>query len=80
MAIATITTGSWQTVTTTVSDTVIQNQSPREVYIFTGSTAALPSKSGYLLAPWVGSVVVSTGFTVSAYAHGGSADIFYMNI
>lgn len=80
MAIVTITAGSWQTVTATISDTVIQNQSPREVYIFTGSTAALPSKSGYLLAPWVGSIVISTGITVSAYAHEGPANIFHMPI
>lgn len=80
MAIATITTGSWQSVTTTTTDTVFQNQTPREVYITTASTGSLPEKEGYLLRPWVGSIVIGSGLAVSARAFGGTATILYMSV
>ena len=80
MAVATITAGSWQSVTTTTQDTVFQNRTPREVYILTGSTAAVPIKEGFLLAPWVGALVIATGQTVSAAALDGTAIVFYMGV
>lgn len=80
MPIATIATGSWQTVVTTAADTVFQNQSPREVYVTTASTGGLDLKEGFLLTPWTGSIVLGTGLTVSAVSHDAPASIYYMSV
>ena len=80
MPFATIAPGSWVSITTTAADTVFQNQSPREVYIVTGATGGLAEKEGYLLTPWVGSVVIGTGLAVSARSQTGDAKILYMTV
>lgn len=80
MPVATVAPGSWQTVTTTAADTVFQNQSQREVYITTASTGGLGEKEGYLLAPWVGSIIIASGLTVSAISFLDSANIYYMSV
>lgn len=81
MSVATIAAnGLWQTVTTTTRDTVFQNRTPREVYILTGSTSGVPIKEGFLLAPWIGAIVIATDQAVSASAIDGPAVVFYMGV
>ena len=80
MPFTTVTPGSWVAITTTTADTVFQNQSPREVYLVTGATGGLTEKEGYLLTPWVGSVIIGTGLAVSARSQVSDAKILYMTV
>jgi len=78
MPVANITAGAWTALVTTAADTVIQNQSQREVYLTTEATGGLGVKDGVLLKPYE-EVVISTGKNVAIYAHTGTARIHYMD-
>jgi hypothetical protein len=78
MPVANISPGAWTALVTTAADTVIQNQSQREVYITTEATGGLGAKDGTWLKPYE-EVVISTGKNVAIYAHLGTARIHYMD-
>lgn len=75
----TLTPGSWQTVTTTTTDTVFQNQSPREVYLLAGTVGAAGLKDGFLVKPYDG-IVIASGKLVSGSTFTANALIFFMEV
>lgn len=78
MALTTVTPGSWVTITTTTGDTVVENQSLREMYI---STESSPSslKDGKVLEPWK-AVVVSGGLPVKISVFEASGQVYFGGI
>jgi hypothetical protein len=78
MPVTTINPGSWTALLTTAAETVIENQSPQEVYITTEATGGLGSRDGNLIPPY-SDVVISSGKNVAIYVHRAAARIQYMD-
>lgn len=78
MAITTVAPGSWVTITTTIEDTVFQNQSPREMYISAADTQA-NLKDGFLLEPWKG-LVISAGKTVKVSVWDANGFVYHSGV
>ena len=70
----TVSPGSWQTIVTTEGDTAIQNQSPREMYVSTGTPTDL--KDGILLPPWF-ALVVGSGYDVQISVFDADGFVYY---
>lgn len=69
---------TWTTVTTTTSNTTIQNRGARPVYIVTESTAGLANDAGWELEPR-DFITIGTGMAVKANAK-TTGVIYYGNI
>lgn len=78
MALTSVTPGSWVTITTTTGDTVVENQSNREMYVST-ETAPASLKDGKLLEPWK-AVVVGTGLDVKISVFGANGQVYHGEI
>ena len=80
MAIQSIGTGAWESVTTTSADTVFQNMGAQPVYLTTESTSGLDFNDGFYLQPNGGAIVVSSGKTVSAVSFNSENEVYYAEI
>lgn len=70
----TVAPGAWTPITSTEGDTAFQNQSPREMYVTTGSPTN--DKDGILLPAW-NVIVVGPGKSVQVYVHQAQGFVFF---
>ena len=79
MAITSITSGAWTSVTTTTEDTAVQNRGGSVMYLTTENTAALDLSDG-IAVPVGAVVVVNSGKDVSVNFPKGDGHVYYAGI